>query len=142
GFAGSHLLDLLADQQVEVVAWHRPGRMPGTGGASVRWQAVDMLDRAGVRAAIRAIQPTSVYHCAGAAHVGQAWDTTTATLATNVLGTHHLVEALRENAPDVHVLNTSSGLVYAPSSAPIHEEHPVVPASPYGLSKVAQELVG
>src|SRR5438034_9046319 len=109
GFAGSHLLDLLAEQQVEIVAWHRPGRTAGMGGASIRWQAVDMLDRAAVRDAIRAIQPAAVYHCAGAAHVGQAWDTTTATLATNVLGTHHLVEALRENAADARVLNPSSG---------------------------------
>jgi len=142
GFAGSHLLDLLAAQRVDVVAWHRPGGTAVASAAPVRWQAVDLLDRSAVRDAIRTVQPAAVYHCAGAAHVGQAWNSTTATLATNVLGTHHLVEVLRENAPDVHVLNTSSGLVYAPSSAPIHEEHPVVPASPYGLSKVAQELVG
>ena len=74
------------------------------GGGPIRWQAVDMLDRAAVREAIRTTAPQAVYHCA-AAHVGQARDTTTATLATNVRGTHHLIEALRDFAPDARMLN-------------------------------------
>jgi GDP-4-dehydro-6-deoxy-D-mannose reductase len=142
GFAGSHLLDLLAGQGSEVVAWHRPGGAPPIGGGGVEWQAVDLLDRESVREAIHAARPRSVYHCAGAAHVGQAWDTTVATLRTNVLGTHHLIEALRASAPDARVLNTSSALVYSSSTDPLDEQQPLVPSSPYGLSKVAQELVG
>jgi GDP-4-dehydro-6-deoxy-D-mannose reductase len=141
GFAGSHLLDLLAPQGVDIVAWHRPGGSPPRTEGSIGWQAVDVLDRATVRAAIQDLQPGAVYHCAGAAHVGEAWNTATATLATNVLGTHHLIEALRDFTPDAHVLNTSSALVYSPSHAPLDEQHPLVPASPYGLSKLAQEMV-
>lgn len=141
GFAGSHLLDLLAPQGIDIVAWHRPGGSPAPTRGSIRWQAVDVLDRAAVRAAIQDLQPGAVYHCAGAAHVGQAWNAVTTTLATNVLGTHHLIESLRDYAPDAHVLNTSSALVYLPSPVPLDEEHPLVPASPYGLSKLAQEMV-
>ena len=100
-----------------------------------------MLDRRAVREAIRTTQPQAVYHCAGAAHVGQAWDTTTITLATNVRGTHHLIEALRDFTPEARMLNTGSALVYAPSAEPLDEQHPLVPASPYGLSKLAQELL-
>ena len=33
-------------------------------------------------------------------------------------------------------------MVYAPSSEHIREDHPTIPDSPYGLSKLAQELVG
>ena len=142
GFAGSHLLDLLAPQGIEIVAWQRPGGSPSSTGGPVRWQAVDVLDRRSVRQAIEEIQPRFVYHCAGSAHVGQSWNATTTTLATNVLGTHHLIEALRDFTPDAHVLNTSSALVYTPSAAPLDEQQPLVPASPYGLSKLAQELVG
>ena len=142
GFAGSHVLDLLAAGATDRVAWHRPGTAPVPGDGTIRWQAVDILDRAAVREAIRAMQPQAVYHCAGAAHVGQAWDTTTATLATNVRGTHHLIEALRDFAPDARMLNTSSALVYAPAPEPLDEQHALVPASPYGLSKLAQELLG
>ena len=142
GFAGSYVLDLLAEHQTDVVAWHRPGSARCSNSAHLHWQAVDLLDRRAVRDAVHGLRPRAVYHCAGAAHVGQAWDTTTRTLATNVMGTHHLVEALREFAPDAHMLNTSSALVYAPSTEPQDEHHPLVPVSPYGFSKLAQEMAG
>ena len=142
GFAGSHVLDLLGARGLAVVGWQRPGSDLPAGNRSITWQAVDLLDRTAVREAIQRLQPQAVYHCAGAAHVGQAWDAARQTLATNVLGTHHVVEALRDFCPDAHLLNTSSALVYRPTGDPLGEDHPLVPASPYGLSKLAQELVG
>jgi GDP-4-dehydro-6-deoxy-D-mannose reductase len=142
GFAGSHLLDLLALQGEDTIAWHRPGGSGPRAVDGVRWQAVDLRDQASVRAAIQSLQPGRVYHCAGAAHVGEAWDSVTRSLGMNVLGTHHLVEAVRDAVPDARVLNISSALVYAPSSHPLAEHHPLRPASPYGLTKLAQELVG
>lgn len=141
GFAGSHLLDQLVADDVECVAWHRPGGRAPRDVDGARWQGVDLLDRDAVRAAVRSIRPAVVFHCAGAAHVGQSWDTTTETLRVNVRGTHYLVEALRDEAPDARVLVTSSALVYGPSDGPIDEQHPLVPGNPYGLSKLAQELV-
>lgn len=142
GFAGGHLLDQLAGDGVDAIGWHRPGghlprEIPG-----VRWEGVDLLDAGAVRAAVDAARPDVVFHCAGAAHVGQSWGTTTHTLRVNVLGTHHLVEALRACVPDARLLIASSALVYSPSLEPIAEEHALLPASPYGLSKLAQELVG
>jgi GDP-4-dehydro-6-deoxy-D-mannose reductase len=101
-----------------------------------------MLDRASVWAAIEAIRPARIYHCAGAAHVGQAWNGATRTLAINVRGTHHLIEAVRRFVPEARVLIPSSALVYAPSDQPLTEEHALGPNSPYGLSKLAQELLG
>jgi len=127
---------------VPTVAWHRPqGHAPRTL-PGVRWQAVDLLDAAAVRDAIRDAAPSVIYHCAGAAHVGQSWDTTANTLRVNVLGTHHLVEAIRAHAPDAALLITSSALVYGPGLDAVDEGHPLTPNNPYGLSKIAQELVG
>jgi GDP-4-dehydro-6-deoxy-D-mannose reductase len=143
GFAGSHLLDLLASQGVEpLVGWHKPAGTAPYSRDGVQWQAVDLLDRAAVRDALRDLRPARVYHCAGAAHVGQAWGAATRTLAVNVLGTHHVIEALRNHVPDARVLIPSSGLVYEASQEPMHEGHRLAPSSPYGLSKLAQELIG
>lgn len=142
GFAGGHLLDQLAADGVDVIGWHRPGGHAPREVPGARWQGVDLLDAAATRAAIEAVRPEVVYHCAGAAHVGQSWDTTTATLRTNVLGTHHLVEALRTTNPECRLLITSSALVYGPSAAAIDENQPLRPVNPYGLSKLAQELAG
>jgi GDP-4-dehydro-6-deoxy-D-mannose reductase len=144
GFAGSHLLDLLERGPVPVVAWRRPGEaLPvGRTGTELRWMSVELLDRDVVAAAIADVRPTAVYHCAGAAHVGQSWDRTYDTLAVNVLATYHLLAALRFNSPSARVLIPGSALVYRPSSAAIDEDGAIGPASPYGLSKLAQELVG
>ena len=113
GFAGSHLLDLFASSGADVIAWHRPGGSPPREGSSgVRWDAVDLLDRDQVQAAIARARPAAVYHCAGAAHVGRAWDTATATFAVNVLGTHHVLQALERAGLRARILVPSSALVY------------------------------
>ncbi len=142
GFAGSHLVDQLARDGVQTVAWHRPGGHAPRAVHGVRWLGVDLLDADAVRLALHDVKPSAIYHCAGAAHVGQSWNTTTNTLRVNVLGTHHLVEAVRQLGPDTALLITSSALVYGPSLQAIDEGHSLTPSNPYGLSKIAQELVG
>jgi GDP-4-dehydro-6-deoxy-D-mannose reductase len=153
GFAGSHLLDLLTSGQTDaasagsVVAWRRPGgtangpTRPAAGRANVQWEDVDVLDRDAVRASIARLRPASVYHCAGAAHVGRAWDQTEPTFAINVRGTHHIVDALARAGVQTRVLIPSSALVYTPADRPLTESDALLPSSPYGLSKLAQELL-
>jgi GDP-4-dehydro-6-deoxy-D-mannose reductase len=145
GFAGSHLLDLLATENERIIAWYRPGGQPPASSprtARVQWDAVDLLDRAGVRTALERAAPRTIYHCAGAAHVGKSWASTASTFAVNVLGTHHVVEALREIGIAARILIPSSGMVYAAASEPLTEDSPLIPSSPYALSKLAQEMVG
>lgn len=142
GFAGTYVLELLARDRLELAAWHRPGVELPADRPFATWKAVDMLDRAAVREALARLRPEAVYHCAGAAHVGRSWDSVESTFAVNVRGTHHLIEGLRETGIDARVLLPSSSMVYAASHGPIPEDHPTVPASPYGLSKLAQELLG
>ena len=141
GFAGSHLLDLLAADGGDLVAWRRPGGKPPRRVERVTWDAVDLLDRAATFAAIARWRPRAVYHCAAAAHVGQAWEHSADTFAVNVRGTHHLLEAVRRASVGAVVLITSSAMVYQPSNEAIREDHALVPPNPYGLSKLAQELL-
>jgi GDP-4-dehydro-6-deoxy-D-mannose reductase len=145
GFAGSHLLDLLSDSNDAFTSrffgWYRPGGTPPSHESTVTWEAVDLLDRASVVGAIARLRPAVVYHCAGAAHVGQAWEQTEATLAINVRGTHHLLDGLSQTGAATRVLIPGSALVYRPANEALTEDHPLVPASPYGVSKLAQELL-
>jgi len=141
GFAGSHLLDLLADGNRDVVAWHRPGGHPPRDMPRTRWEAVDILDRPQVAEAIARLRPSAVYHCAGAAHVGRSWDSTESTFAVNVRGTHYLLDALERAAVAARVLVPSSALVYASAAETLTEAHPLVPNSPYAVSKLAQEML-
>jgi GDP-4-dehydro-6-deoxy-D-mannose reductase len=137
GFAGGHLLQLLNAPQ-QVVGWTRSAPAPELEPLA-RWDHVDLLDRDSVRRAIDRLRPTHVYHCAGVAHVADLWRDTTRGLEGNVLGTEHLLDALRRAGQPCRVLVTGSAMVYAPSDAPIDEDHALAPASPYALSKLAQE---
>lgn len=139
GFVGSHLLELLAEDNVEVVAWQRPGRRGRA--ARVRWVTVEMHDRSAVAAAISDLRPATVYHLAGVPHVGDSWAQTRETFAGNVLASHHLFAAIREAGVDTRVLVTSSAMVYTPADRAIAETDRVCPNSPYGTSKLAQEMV-
>jgi GDP-4-dehydro-6-deoxy-D-mannose reductase len=141
GFAGGHLLDLLAADGADIVAWHRPGGAPPRVVARTRWEAVDLLDRDRVDAAIGRLRPSTVYHCAGEAHVGRAWEATESTFAVNVRGTHHLLQALERSGAAARVLIPGSALVYASAGEALTESHPLKPESPYALSKLAQEML-
>ena len=144
GFAGSHLVELLSrDGREDIVAWHRPGgAKPAAGPNRTTWEAIDLLDASAVRDAIARLRPTAVYHCAGAAHVGRSWDSTAPTFAVNVRGTHYLLEGLRLARLDSRVMIPSSAMVYASANKALAEDHALLPASPYGLSKLAQEMLG
>jgi GDP-4-dehydro-6-deoxy-D-mannose reductase len=139
GFAGSHLVERLSGY--ELFAWTRstpPAALEGR----ARWQHVDLMDRSAVSLAIRDARPSLVYHCAGSPHVATSWRDTSEPLASNVLGTHYLLDALRRTGLPSRVLVPGSATVYASSHEPIGEHHPVAPVSPYALSKFAQERLG
>jgi nucleoside-diphosphate-sugar epimerase len=80
GFAGSHLVDLLAHSGATVIGWRRPGSATPSNAPDIEWHFVDLLDRHAVARAVAAIRPETVYHCAGSAHVGQSWTDTRETL--------------------------------------------------------------
>ena len=142
GFVGSHLIELLEQDSTPITAWSRPGTEPAVRGSRVEWRDVELHDRDAVAAALAECAPTLIYHLAGVAHVGDSWANTHETFAGNVLGTHHLFAGLRSAALRPRVLLTSTAFVYAPAGHAITERDTVRPNSPYGTSKLAQEMLG
>ena len=142
GFAGSHLLDLLGEEEVRVIALRKPGVGAETQAAypGVAWVEIDLLDRDAMRRAVGEFAPAEVYHLAGAPHVGQSWGTAAETLAVNVLGTHALLEALRLEGVPSRVVVPSSAYVYRPADRALAESDAIEATSPYAISKVATEL--
>jgi len=144
GFAGRHLLDSLLGDEMPVHAWSNArGRPIDPALASdprIRWRAVDLFDRASVAAALEAARPAVIYHCAGFADDHRSWQDPVRALRGNVLATHHLLESARDLALDARVVVPGSALIYRPSSQAIDETAPIGPTSPYGISKLAQEM--
>jgi GDP-4-dehydro-6-deoxy-D-mannose reductase len=146
GFAGGHLLERLAQDlpaERALTGWIRPGGSggPDRGVGRAAWQSIDLLDRPAVDAAIASATPAFVYHCAGSPHVASSWSDTLVPLESNVLATQHLLLAIERHCPDARVLIPSSALIYKPINAALTEEATVVPRTPYGVSKLAQEML-
>ena len=137
GFVGVHLLRLIeADPDVEVHAWTRDVVPEGN---RARWVVLEVAEREPVRRAIEATRPDQVYHLAGAAHVGQSFGAVADTLATNVMGTAHVLDALKDFGVPARTLVIGSSTIYRVSAETLTEASAIGPTSPYGLSKLAQE---
>ena len=121
GFTGLHLAPYLKENGYEVL----------------RAQA-NLLDAAALTSEVHALQPTHVLHLAAIAFVAHA--DAEAMYLTNILGTRHLLEALKPVKGLQKVLLASSAHVYGNSEAsPLPEQQPPAPANDYAVSKLAME---
>lgn len=151
GFAGSHLIEHLLEQEsstgadahaVRIDAWSNPGgHSPSSADPRIRWHAVDLLDREAVRSTISKLAPSAIYHCAGVADFSSSQARPEHALQVNALGTQHLIDAVWQAGLDCPVLVTGSSFVYRQSTAALSEDSPVGPSTAYGVSKLAQEMV-
>jgi GDP-4-dehydro-6-deoxy-D-mannose reductase len=90
---------------------------------------------------VRDAAPDVVYHLAARSNVKQSVDDPALTLSTNILGSVHLLDAVRAHAPSARVISVGSSAEYGEGGAGferIPETAPLLPRSPYGVSKVAQ----
>jgi GDP-4-dehydro-6-deoxy-D-mannose reductase len=142
GFAGGHLVEHLLEHTPSVAAWgHAGGRsLPAVADERVSWSAVDVTNREAVDRALDELRPSAIYHCAGIADVHGTWSGSARALRVNVIGTHTLLEAVERLRLDIPILVTGSALVYGSSLDALTEDSPLTPSSPYGVSKLAQEM--
>jgi GDP-4-dehydro-6-deoxy-D-mannose reductase len=140
GFVGHHLLgNLLAAGHEVSAASNSPWPAP----AGVTADIFDIRDAGVVKEVVGLRQPEAVVHLAAQASPRRSWAASDETYAVNVSGTTHLLEALVPR-PETRVLLVGSAQEYGfgRQDRPIRETDPLQPRSPYGVSKVAQELVG
>ena len=89
---------------------------------------------------IQQIQPDICVHCAGRASVPLSVIQPAEDFKASVAGTFNLLEALRLNAPECHLIYLSSAAVYGnPKELPVREEASCKPISPYGFHKLICE---
>jgi len=148
GFVGRHLLESWGPGAEFHGADHAPlDATPEAAplrGRLASFRPLDVTDAAAVAAAVREIRPDAVVHLAaqssGAASLLQPVET----YRVNALGTLHLLEAVRQGAPEATLLSVGSADAYGSGSAGarIREEAPFRPRNPYGLSKAAQDELG
>jgi len=106
---------------------------------------VDLNDFGSVIEAMQKVRPDAIFHLAAHANVRASFITPQAVLSNNILGTGNLFEAVRIARLDPLIQLCSTSEVYGqvrPDEVPIREDAPMRPASPYAVSKVAQDMLG
>ncbi|MFH1675554.1 MAG: GDP-mannose 4,6-dehydratase [bacterium] len=150
GFVGSHLAEYLLAQNYDVygtVRWRSKrdniAHLEKT--KAIKLFETDIKDPGSVRATVGEVRPDEIYHLAAQSYVPASWAAPAETLDTNIQGQLNILEAAKEVVREcrVHVVGSSEeyGLV-EPDEVPITEDQPLRPMSPYGVSKVAQDLLG
>lgn len=149
GFAGSHLAEYLLslkDHQVSgTIKWR--SRLENISHILDRIQLCecDIRDPVSVRKTIEALKPDYIFHLAAQSYVPFSWRAPVETLSTNIIGEVNIFEAVREMGLDTRIQIAGSseeyGLVH-PNEVPIKESNPLRPLSPYGVSKIAQDMLG
>lgn len=152
GSGGSYLSEYIINNhpQVEVHGisrWHSTTTRDNLAAIShkVKVHEADLNDFGSVLAVLQQVQPDAIFHLAAHANVRASFITPNAVLTNNIIGTSNLFEAIRiaKLEPIIQLCSTSE--VYGqvpPKYVPITEETPMRPASPYAVSKVAQDMLG
>ena len=93
---------------------------------------------------IAGFRPDVVYLLSAQSYPALSWQAPIETLDTNVLGTANVYESIRAAGIDPVVVVACSSAQYGEVQAdaiPVKEEHPLRPLHPYGISKVATEML-
>lgn len=109
----------------------------------LRSEFADVRDRAAVRAAVREFRPAIVLHLAAQPLVRLSYSIPVETMETNVMGTAHLLDAVRAEAPEATVVVVTSDKCYEnrERSAGYREDEPMGGHDPYSASKGMTELL-
>jgi GDP-4-dehydro-6-deoxy-D-mannose reductase len=147
GFAGSHLAELLVRRGNEVF------------GTCLACESLDNIRR--IRQSlhlstcdvtrfdhlfrvIKRMGPDQIYHLAALSSVAKSFSEPVDTIGSNIRGTLHLLEIVRNLKKPVKILVVGSSDIYGkvrPHEVPITEEKALLPVSPYGVSKAACDLL-
>ena len=87
---------------------------------------------------VEKIKPQECYHLAAQSFVSYSFEDEFSTINTNINGTHYVLSAVREKAPECRFYFAGSSEMFGQvKEVPQDENTPFHPRSPYGISKVA-----
>ncbi len=149
GFVGSHLAEYILDlgqghDVFGICRWRSNRENLARVYDKVTLLDADLIDLGALVRHFKEARPDVIFHLAAQSYVLTSFNSPVHTLFSNVIGTTNVLEAVRlaEIDPVVHICSSSE--VYgqvSPEDVPIRESCPFKPASPYAVSKVAEDMV-
>lgn len=141
GFMGSHLSEALLAGGYAVRIFDRPNLNRFKSfqrDEAVEWIEGDFINREHVDNAVSGCD--IIYHLVSTTLPRSSNENPAYDVETNVIGTLHLLEAVRKHKAKKVIFVSSGGTVYGiPKEIPIKESHPTEPICSYGISKLAIE---
>ncbi|MEZ5311246.1 MAG: SDR family NAD(P)-dependent oxidoreductase [Microthrixaceae bacterium] len=147
GFIGSHLVErLVADgADVRVLVYYNSfGRwgwldtLPADVQSAIEVIPGDVRDSVRVDGAVDGVD--TVFHLAALIGIPYSYVAAESYVQTNIEGTLNVAQACRRH--DARMIHTSTSEVYGTAiTAPISEEHPLQPQSPYSASKISADMM-
>jgi len=139
GYVGSHCLRRLLAAGHDCVVYDNVSR--GHRGAVPKGLLVegDLADEAKLTALLRERKIDAVMHFAALALVGESVEKPELYYGNNVLGSFHLLEAMRQAGVRKSVFSSTTATYGTPEKMPIAETTPQQPINPYGFSKLVVE---
>ena len=152
GMVGSHMLELLTAQGHTVLGtYYKPTTNIAELDSSIKILECDVRYYQSVLRIISDFKPEQIYHLAAQSYPTVSWEHPQATMETNVNGTINLFESIKEvrktdAAYDPMVVVACSSAEYGQTLDEIDdpfvkETAELKPLHPYGVSKVAQDLL-
>jgi GDP-4-dehydro-6-deoxy-D-mannose reductase len=149
GFVGSHLADYLLERDdIEICGiarWRSQKENIKHLGDRIKLVECDIKDMTSVHEVVKSFKPDRIFHLAAQSFVPASWSAPAETLSTNIIGEVNIFESVRDLGLNTTIQIAGSSEEYGlvkPDEVPITEANPLRPLSPYGVSKVAQDLLG
>lgn len=146
GQDGSYLSELLLSKGYEVHGVERRASSMNTGRITHMYKTGkffthygDLTDSFSIAGLIEKIKPDEFYNLGAMSHVKISFDIPKYTLETNILGVLNVLEVIRKLSPKTKFYQASSSEMFGVPGvpAPYNEKTPMIPQSPYGVSKLA-----
>ncbi len=144
GFVGRHLVEHL-QKAVPDADLHGTVFEPAPARANIVFHKLDLRDADAVTHLIEQVRPDHIYHLAAQASPRLSFSRPWETLENNIRSQLNLILGCLNYQLRPRILITSSAEIYGsvhPDQLPIHEDFPLRPTNPYGVSKVTQDLLG
>ena len=139
GYIGSHTVRLLEERGVPAVVFDNlsTGHRAAVGASPL--VVADLGDREALAHVFREHEPRAVIHFAAKAFVGESVEHPSKYYRENVVYTWNLLEEMRAAGVNEIVFSSTCATYGEPVEVPITEDHPQLPISPYGRTKLHME---
>jgi nucleoside-diphosphate-sugar epimerase len=145
GFIGSHMVQFLHGKGWRVVGGYLPHNAKvGPKKPGIEFLQCDLRNGQRLAQIISEYQPTHIFHLGAQSLPTVSWADPVMTFESNIMGSLHLLEAVRHAKKAPVVVSACSSAEYGhvpPAAIPVKESYPPHPLHPYGISKLCLDLL-